>query len=158
MELRPWVISVLSTSYDLKEYREYVIKEMKSKGVTVSAFEEPDFPVEDKMHSHDSCLVALNRADIAILIINKRSGGAYYNCEDKKVYESITAKEFSIAAKEGKPIFTFVMEKAWDERHIYKEQLKEYQDSLSMKKNQNVKVRKILTQTIGVLTLKMYQQ
>lgn len=134
MELRPWVISVLSTSYDLKECREFVISQLKSKGVTVSAFEEPDFPVESKMHSHDSCLVALSRADIAILIINKRSGGAYYNREDKKVYESITAKEFSTAIKEQKPIFTFVVEKAWDERHIYKEQLKKYRDSLSTHK------------------------
>lgn len=134
MELRPWVISVLSTSYDLKEYREFVINELKSRGVTVSAFEEPDFPVEDKMHSHDSCLVALNRADIGIVIINKRSGGAYFCCDDKTVYESITAKEFSTAVKEGKPIFTFVMETAWNERHIYKEQLKEFRDNLPISK------------------------
>lgn len=124
-ELRPWTISILSTAYDLEEYRKAVIDELKSKGITVSAFELSEFPAEHSMHSHDSCLVALQRADIAILIINKRVGGQYYS-EDKKSSQSITAKECSEAIKAGIPIYTFVKEEAWNERHAYKTQLKAF--------------------------------
>ncbi|MBQ8763251.1 MAG: DUF4062 domain-containing protein [Clostridia bacterium] len=123
MELRPWTISVLSTSYDLEEYRNAVVNELQSKDIVVSAFEQPEFPVEANMHSHDACLVALKRADIAILIINKRSGGVYYNAEGN---ESITQKECLTAIDEGIPIFTFVKEDAWDERHNYKKQFNKF--------------------------------
>lgn len=123
MELRPWTISVLSTSYDLKEYRNAVVNELKSKDIIVSAFEQPEFPVEASMHSHDACLVSLKRADIAILIINKRSGGVYYNAEGN---ETITQKECLTAIDEGIPVFTFVKEDAWNERNTYKKQFKKF--------------------------------
>lgn len=144
MELRPWVISVFSTSYDLEEYRKSIIAELESKGVTVSAFEYPEFPAESDMHSHDSCLVALQRADIAILIINKRSGGLYYNAKDKKTYQSITAKECCEAIEAGIPIFTFVKKDAWDERHAYKKQLNHFMGKNHVsKKTSAYKLKKI---------------
>lgn len=126
MELRPWMISVLSTSYDLKEYRKAVVDELKSKNIAISAFEQPDFPVEPDKHSHDSCLVALDRADIAILIIDKRSGGVYYDSETK---QTITNKEFLTAVEKGIPVYVFVKQATWDERHAYKTAFKRYENS-----------------------------
>ncbi len=136
MELRPWMISVLSTSYDLKEYRKAVVDELKSKNIAVSAFEEPDFPVEPDKHSHDSCLVALDRADIAILIIDKRSGGVYYDSETK---QTITNKEFLTAVEKGIPVYVFVKQDTWNERHAYKTAFKRYEDSLPKRKKSGKK-------------------
>ena len=52
MELRPWMISVLSTSYDLKDYRKAVVDELKSKNIAVSAG-EPKAQVPDYPHRND---------------------------------------------------------------------------------------------------------
>lgn len=131
MELRPWMISVLSTSYDLKDYRKAVVDELKSKNIAVSAFEEPDFPVEPDKHSHDSCLVALDRADIAILIIDKRSGGVYYDSETK---QTITNKEFLTAVEKGIPVYVFVKQDTWNERHAYKTAFKKYKETVSKRR------------------------
>lgn len=136
MELRPWMISVLSTSYDLKDYRKAVVDELKSKNIAVSAFEEPDFPVEADKHSHDSCLVALDRADIAILIIDKRSGGVYYDSETK---QTITNKEFLTAVEKGIPVYVFVKQDTWNERHVYKTALNKHKETVSKSKKINKK-------------------
>ena len=144
MELRPWTISVLSTAYDLKEYRRKIIADLKSDGFSVSAYEEPEFPSESDIHSHDSCLVALDRADMAILIIDKRSGGRYYNIEDSKSYMSITEKECLQAIRSGIPVFTFVKKEAWDERHTYKEQFKAFVKKKNLKKQPNKRMLKAL--------------
>ncbi len=144
MELRPWTISVLSTAYDLKEYRRKIIADLKSDGFSVSAYEEPEFPSESDIHSHDSCLVALDRADMAILIIDKRSGGRYYNIEDSKSYMSITEKECLQAIRSGIPVFTFVKKEAWDEKHAYKEQFKAFVKKKDLKKQPNKKMLKAL--------------
>lgn len=116
-----WVIGVLSTDYDLHEHRTAIINLFNNKGVVPSAFENPDFPVPPDMHSHDACLAALKRVDIAILIIDKRSGGVYVGSTKDT---SITEQEFIETAKAHKPHFVFVSKSAWDERHSYKMQLK----------------------------------
>lgn len=118
---KPWIIGVISTDYDLHEHRIAVISKLKSNGVTVSAFETPDFPVEPDIHSHENCLVALQRTDIAIIIIDKRYGGIFYN--DSSV--SITEKEYFAAIKNKIPCLVFVSEKTWQDRHNYKVNLKE---------------------------------
>lgn len=111
-----WVIGVLSTDYDLHDYREAAITLLNECKVGVSAFELPDFPVEPEVHSHEACLIALERVDIAILIIDKRSGGIFYNESDV----TITEKEFFSLVKSKKPYLVFVSDNAWNERHIYK--------------------------------------
>lgn len=120
---KPWVISVLSTDYDLHDCRKVVINELKRNGITVSAFELPDFPVESDRSSHDSCLIALGRTDIALLIIDKRYGGIYID-SDSKV--SITQEEYLSIIEQGKPCFTFVSKQTWDARHTYKEAFKKW--------------------------------
>lgn len=114
--LKPWVIGLLSTDYDLHDYREAVTKELREhSSIVISAFELPDFPVEPDEHSHDSCLTALDRTDIVILVIDKRYGGIYYNSSDV----SITEEEYLTALRKGKPCLVFVSQKTWDERYTY---------------------------------------
>lgn len=64
MKYKQWVVSVISTDYDLLEERRQIIKTLQKTGFRVSAFELPDFPTEPHKHSHDVCLVAIERADI----------------------------------------------------------------------------------------------
>ena len=117
----PWVIGVLSTDYDLHDYRDAIIKELKKQeNVEVSAFELPNFPIEPNKHSHDSCLAALKRAKIVILIINKRYGGIYYASSNV----SITQREYLSAIKGGIPCLVFVSRRAWDERYAFHSDLK----------------------------------
>ncbi len=116
----PWVIGVLSTDYDLHDYRQAVIRSIKEAGAVPSAFELPDFPVETDEHSHDACLTALKRTHIALLIVDKRYGGIYYASEK----ESITEKEYLETIKSVIPCLIFVNQKTWDERHFYYTDLK----------------------------------
>ena len=71
MALR-WVLGILSTDYDLHDYRKAIINQLTASGVCVSAFELPEFPVEPDQHSHQSCITALKRTNVVILIIDKR--------------------------------------------------------------------------------------
>lgn len=123
---QPWIISVLSTAYDLQEHRKALISMLKEKNITVSAYELPEFPVEADKHSHDSCLVALRRVDIALVIIDKRSGGTYCGIDENNAQISITEAEYLEAIKEGIPVFIFVKKEAKDELHGYKKELKNY--------------------------------
>jgi hypothetical protein len=121
MAARPWVISVLSTDYDLHDYRKAIIMQLHDSGVMVSAFELPDFAVEPYIHSHDSCIRALDRVDIALLIIDKRYGGIYGSDPDSP--HSITEAEYLAMVESGKPCFVFVSKQTYEERHLYKTQL-----------------------------------
>lgn len=141
--IRPWIIGVISTDYDLHEYRKAIISKLKNHNVMASAFEETDFPIEPDIHSHDNCLVALERTDIVIIIIDKRYGGIYYG--DSSV--SITEKEYFAAIKNKIPCLVFVSEKTWQERHAYNIDLKksgkrekEFQKQYNCKYVENVQV------------------
>lgn len=117
--LRPWVISVLSTDYDLHEHRTAIINKLQDRNVTVSAFELPDFPVEPNIHSHESCLVALNRVDISLIVIDRRYGGIYYHSSNV----SITEEEYIASVESGKPCLVFISEKTWNERRRFQKEL-----------------------------------
>lgn len=114
---QPWIIALISTDYDLEDERRTIIDLLKEKGVEVSAFEQPDYPVQEGEHSHENCLKALSRADLAILLINKRYGGSFYT--EKGV--SITQKEYESLKI---PTVVLVNEKVWNERAVYRKQQK----------------------------------
>lgn len=117
----PWVIGVLSTDYDLHDYREAIINCLKKEeNIVVSAFESPNFPIEPDKHSHDVCLTALKRTHIVVLVIDKRYGGIYYDSADV----SITKEEYLSAIENEIPCLVFVNKQAWDERHAYNVDLK----------------------------------
>jgi len=135
MAARPWVISVLSTDYDLHDYRDAVIRQLKLKGADPSAFELPGFPVEPDIHSHDSCLVALERADIALLIVDKRYGGIYSGNSS----HSITEAEYISVVQSKKPCFVFISAQTWSEVHTYKAGFKAWKSTHSYTKNEQRK-------------------
>ena len=145
--IKPWIIGVISTDYDLHEYRMAVISKLKSNNVIASAFESTDFPVEPDMHSHESCLVALERTDIVIIIIDKRYGGIFYDDSS----ESITEEEYFTAIKNKIPCLIFVSERTWQERHDYNVDLEksgkkeeEFQKEYNCKYVDNVKVLQLI--------------
>lgn len=117
---KPWTIGVISTDYDLHDYRRAITKKLKSDGIKVSAFEMSDFPIEPDIHSHENCLVALDRIDIALVCIDKRYGGIYYDNSEK----SITEEEYFAVIESKIPCLVFVSEKTWQERHAYNTELK----------------------------------
>lgn len=116
---QPWIIALISTDYDLKDERKGIIEYLEEQGITVSAFEKADYPVIQDTHSHDNCLQVLKRADIAILIINKRYGGKYYLNENI----SITEEEYNSL---DIPKVVLVNEDVWNERAIYRRQKKDF--------------------------------
>ena len=117
MTQHPWIVALISTDYDLKDERKAVIGFLRDNHFEVSAFEDPSFPVQEGIHSHDNCLQALKRADLAILLVNKRYGGQYYLGHDI----SITEAEYNSL---GIPTIVFVNRRTWDERDSYRRQLK----------------------------------
>jgi len=120
-EYKKWNVAVISTDYDLHDLRNPIVDLLKSLGFDVTAFEEPGYPVQPAVHSHDACLLALQNADIVILLIDKRYGGPYLG----EGPESITKKEYLEAYRSGKIIIPCVRKHAWDERFILFEQVKQ---------------------------------
>lgn len=112
-----WIFAIISTDYDLSDERRAIIDFLREKNCIPSAFEEPDFPVQDRVHSHDNCIAALTRADFAILIIKERYGGRYYFNSDI----SITQAEYDAL---DIPTIVLVNKKTWDERALYRRMLK----------------------------------
>ena len=117
MALRPWIVSLISTDYDLKDERKAVIDFLRNNGIEVSAYEEPDYPVNEETYSHDNCIKALKRADMAILLIKQRYGGPFFMSPDI----SITQAEYY---KLEIPTIVLVNRRTWDERDSYRRQQK----------------------------------
>ena len=113
-----WVVAVISTYYDLVEERKAICDFIKDHGMICSAFEEPDFPVLPDTQSHVNCIKALERVDLAVVLINKRYGGEYYL---NKSF-SITESEYNAI---NTPKIVFVNKKTWDERHDYNQRLEQ---------------------------------
>ena len=119
--MKKWVVSVLSTDYDLHKERQTTIQLLRSKGFEPLAFEEPGYVKTLGEHSHQVCLDAINEADLCILIINKRYGGELYG----EGGVSITEKEYETAVSQGKPIIVFVNQQAWDAKYKWSKAVKE---------------------------------
>ncbi len=117
MTQRPWVVAVISTDYDLDDERKTVISFLRKNQLEVSAFEEAEFPVQENIHSHDNCLNALKRADLAILLIKERYGGKYYFDQDTSITEA-EYNELNI------PTIVLVNRRTWAERAAYRRQQK----------------------------------
>lgn len=117
MAQHPWIVALISTDYDLSNERKAIIRFLRENDIEVSAFEEPGFPVIDKTHSHENCVKALKRADLAILLINQRYGGPYYMSPDI----SITQAEYNSL---NIPTIVLVNQRTWNERDSYRRQQK----------------------------------
>ncbi len=115
MAKRPWIVALISTDYDLGDERKAVINFLHDNHMEVSAFENPSFPVQEDIHSHENCIKALQRADLAILLIKERYGGQYYFNQDI----SITQAEYDALHI---PTIVLVNRRTWDERASYRRQ------------------------------------
>jgi hypothetical protein len=118
---KPWAVGVISTDYDLRSYRNAVIRELKRSRFSVYAFEEPNFPVDAGIHSHEACRVAMQYADIVVLMLDKRYGGKYLG----KRRRSVTQVEYERARELaetrpgafGRVLVPCVSKPLWDDRH-----------------------------------------
>ena len=112
---RRWVVSIISTDYDLHDLRDGVASSLQDMGFDVVAFERNNFPVYPNVNSHDACLLALQGSDIVVLIIDRRYGGLYLGNGPL----SITEAEYEEARARGKVVIPCVRRKTEDERFSY---------------------------------------
>lgn len=110
-----------STCYDLSDLRAEIESFLSSKKYTLLLSDRADFPLSPGTHRHDVCIENVKRCDLFILVIDGRFGGSYY--KDSTI--SITWAEFREAAKNKKKIIAFVRRTVFDERQLYKLNLKQ---------------------------------
>ena len=103
------VAFISSTVDDLAAVREEIAERLRARRVTVRMSEDPEFPVESGLTSHDACLAAVRGCDVFILLIGHRFGGDYGRSN-----KSITWREWEEACEHGAVVIALV-EKRMDE-------------------------------------------
>jgi len=86
------VVFVSSTVADLDRQRREIRETLQARGVDVRMSEDPDFPVEPGVTSHDACLRAVRSAHVFVLLVGSRFGGEY-----QRQNKSITWREWEEA-------------------------------------------------------------
>jgi hypothetical protein len=89
-------IFISSTVEDLKPVRKKLLCALEQPGRLVRCSEDPRFPVEPGMTSHDACLAVVRRCHAFVLLIGARFGGEYQNQG-----KSITWREWEEACLAG---------------------------------------------------------
>jgi Domain of unknown function (DUF4062) len=89
-------IFISSTVEDLKPVRKRLLCALEQPGRIVRCSEDPRFPVEPGMASHDACLAVVRRCHAFVLLIGTRFGGEYQNQG-----KSITWREWEEACLSG---------------------------------------------------------
>lgn len=115
MPQHPWIVALISTDYDLQDERKAIISFLHQYGFSISVFDEPDYPVQEDVHSHTNCILALKRADLAIVLVNERYGGDFYLDKTR----SITQAEYESLEI---PTICLVNKRTWDIRHLFRQQ------------------------------------
>jgi len=90
------VVFVSSTVADLDDTRRALRATLRERGVDVRMSEDPEFPVEPGVTSHDACLHAVRSAHIFVLLVGSRFGGEY-----QRQNKSITWREWEEAMQAG---------------------------------------------------------
>lgn len=90
------VVFISSTVADLEEVRHGIRAELEARGIVVRTSEDPDFPVEPGVTSHDACLRAVRTSHVFVLLIASRFGGEYQGQN-----KSITWREWDEAMDAG---------------------------------------------------------
>ncbi|MEP7242664.1 MAG: DUF4062 domain-containing protein [Gammaproteobacteria bacterium] len=89
-------IFISSTVEDLKSVRRKLAKALEGPGRLVRCSEDPGFPVEPGVTSHDACLAMVRRCHAFVLLVGTRFGGEY-----QKQGKSITWREWEEACASG---------------------------------------------------------
>ncbi|GAB5542583.1 MAG: hypothetical protein SangKO_023430 [Sandaracinaceae bacterium] len=90
------VVFLSSTVEDLDGVRRDVRAALEARGIEVRTSEDPDFPVEPGVTSHDACLRAVREAHVFVLLVASRFGGEY-----QRQNKSITWREWEEAMDAG---------------------------------------------------------
>jgi hypothetical protein len=93
---RRLVVFISSTVEDLDDVRRELKAELERREIEVRLSEEPDFPVEPGVTSHDACLHAVRTAHVFVLLVGERFGGEYQGQN-----KSITWREWEEAMQAG---------------------------------------------------------
>jgi hypothetical protein len=89
-------IFISSTVEDLDQVRRELKAQLERREIEVRLSEEPDFPVEPGVTSHDACLRAVRTSHVFVLLVGSRFGGEYQGQN-----KSITWREWDEAMDAG---------------------------------------------------------
>lgn len=90
------VVFISSTVEDLDGTRRAIHDALEDRGMVVRLSEDPDFPVEPGVTSHDACLRAVRTSHVFVLLVGMRFGGEYQGQN-----KSITWREWEEAMDAG---------------------------------------------------------
>lgn len=90
------VVFISSTVEDLDRVRHELRAELERREIDVRLSDDPDFPVEPGVTSHDACLRAVRSSHVFILLVGSRFGGEYQGQN-----KSITWREWEEAIDAG---------------------------------------------------------
>ncbi len=99
-----FTVFVSSTVRDFGPVRHDIRTWLKGRGIDVRESEDPEFPVDPAVHSHDACLRAIEGSHLFILLVGWRYGGAY-----RGTRQSITWREYDEARHLGIPVIVFIL-------------------------------------------------
>lgn len=108
-------VFISSTCYDLAAERDTLSEFCAGWGFDTTLSERGDIFYHPDLHTHDSCVRETSNCQLFVLIIGGRFGGSYV-VDPKK---SITNAEYSAAAKNGTPIFTFVKQDVLNDHNLW---------------------------------------
>lgn len=108
-------VFISSTCYDLAAERDSLSEFCASWGFDTTLSERGDIFYHPDLHTHDSCVRDTANCQLFVLIIGGRFGGNYISDPRK----SITNAEYSAAAKNGTPIFTFVKQDVLNDHNLW---------------------------------------
>jgi hypothetical protein len=92
---RELTIFISSTVEGLRPVRDEIAELLAARGIVVRKSDDPGFPIEAGVTSHDACLRAMEGVHVCILLIGTRFGGEYGDAR------SITWMEYEAAREVG---------------------------------------------------------
>ena len=101
---------VSSTVRDFGPVRRDLHAWLKQHQIDVRESEDPEFPVDPAVHSHDACLRAIDGCHLFVLLVGWRYGGLY-----RGTSQSITWREYDEAVAQKIPVVAVVLKEVADE-------------------------------------------
>jgi hypothetical protein len=103
-------VFVSSTVRDFGPVRRDIKQWLHGRRIDVRESEDPEFPVDPAVHSHDACLRAIDGCHLFVLLIGWRYGGLYHGSR-----QSITWREYDEATQHRIPVIALVLKEVADE-------------------------------------------
>lgn len=103
-------VFVSSTVRDFGPVRRDLRHWLLGRRIDVRESEDPEFPVDPAVHSHDACLRAIDGCHLFVLLVGWRFGGLYHGSP-----QSITWREYDEAVQHRIPVVALVLKDVADE-------------------------------------------